>query len=157
MSAPELSHYLSDVLVDFTHRDNLFRIRDARGKPLEEVAEMLVEGDVSLNASSFNREREVHKQIGDYTLFWTGVYPEMLRYLRSSGRKDHLVDYVDQGRKSYRIASTFEHEPYASEAAVLRCLAEQFETCMYALHMVRREMDAYSSAELKAVRRLLDS
>ena len=157
LADPELSRYVSDVLVDFIHRDSIYRIRDARGRPLEEVAEMMLEGDVSLNATSFDREREVHKHIGDFTLFWTGVYPEMLRYLRCSTRRDHLIDYVEQGRKSYHIASTFQFCAYADEAPVLRQLSDQFETCMVGLHLVRRELDAYGSPEMQTVRRLLES
>ena len=118
---------------------------------------MLMEGDVQLNATSFDREREVHKHIGDFTLFWAGVYPEMLRYFRAATRRDHLVDYVEQGRKSYRIAATFEYCPYVNEAPVLRQLAENFEVCMYGLHLVRRELDAYGSPQMRAVRRLLES
>lgn len=154
---PQMTGYVSNVLVDFIHRDHIFRIRDARGRALEEVAEMLVEGDVSLNATSFDREREVHKHIGDFTLFWTGVYPEMLRYFRAAARADHLLDYVEQGRKSYQIASTFQHEPYSAEAPVLRRLADQFETCMVGLHLVRRELEAYSSPQMQAVRKLLEA
>jgi hypothetical protein len=154
---PALAGYVGDVLVDFTHRDHVFRIRDAFGRQLEEVGEMLVEGDVSLNATSFEREREVHKHIGDFTLFWTGVYPEMLRHFRAASRRDHLVDYVEQGRKSYRIAATFEYGSYAAQAPVLRQLADEFETCMVGLHMVRRELDQYGDPQLQAVRRLLES
>jgi hypothetical protein len=154
-SSPDVSRYVGDVLVDFTHRDQIFRIRNAYGKRIEDVAEMLMEGDVSLNATSFEREREVHKHIGDFTLFWTGVYPEMLRYFRAASRRDHLIEYVQQGRASYQIASTFQHGDYAREAPVLRELADQFETCVVALHHVRREMDAYGSPEAQTVRRLL--
>lgn len=157
MGEPEVSRYIANVLVDFTHRDSIYRIRDARGKPLEEVAEMLVEGDVSLNATSFDREREVHKHIGDFTLFWTGVYPEMIRFFRSSSRRDHLVDYVEQGRKSYQIASTFQFGAYAGEAPVLRRLSDEFEVCMHGLHLVREEMDRYGSPEMQSVQRLLGS
>ena len=116
---------------------------------------MLVEGDVVLHATSFDREREVHKHIGDFALFWTGVYPEMLRHFRAAHRADHLVDYVAQGRRSYQIASTFDHGPYAGEAPVLRRLSEQFETCMLGLNLVRKELDAYGTPQARAVRALL--
>lgn len=157
MTDQEVSRYIGNVLVDFTHRDSIFRIRDANGRALEQVGEMLFEGDLALGATSFDREREVHKHIGDYTLFWTGVYPEMLRTLRRADRPDHLLEYVEQGRKSYQIASTFQHGRYADEAPVLRQLAEQFETCMVGLNIVRQELDAYGSPEMTAVRRLLGS
>jgi len=156
-SSPEVTRYVGDVLVDFTHRDQIFRIRNAFGKRIEDVAEMLMEGDVALNATSFEREREVHKHIGDFTLFWTGVYPESLRYFRAASRRDHLIEYVQQGRTSYQIASTFQHGDYAREAPVLRELSDQFETCVVALHQVRREMEAYGSPEAQTVRRLLGS
>jgi hypothetical protein len=157
LSDPQIARYVANLLVDFVHRDSIYRLKDARGAVLEEVAEMLVEGDVALNATSFEREREVHKHIGDFALFWTGVYPEMLRYFRASTRRDHLVDYVEQGRKSYQIAATFEYGPYTEEAPVLRHLAENFETCMLGLHMVRRELDTYGSPEMRAMRRMFDA
>jgi len=154
---PQVPQYVAQILVEFTHRDNIFRIRDARGRPIEEVAEMLAEGDVALNAPSFEREREVHKHIGDFTLFWTGLYPEMLRYFRSATRKDHLVDYVEQGRSSYRIASTFDYGPYANEAPVLRQMAELFELCMYGLNRVRTELHALGDPDMRRLERLLGS
>ena len=153
---PGVPEYVARMLVDFTHRDQIFFIRDARGRQLEEVAEMLMEADVSLNANSFEREREVHKHIGDFTLFWSGVYPEMLRYFRAATRCDHLLDYVEQGRKSYSIAATFDYGAYEEEAKVLRRLSERFELCMFGLNMVRRELDALRDPQIQAVKRLLE-
>ena len=60
--------------------------------------------------------REMHRHIGDFTLFWTGVYPEVLKRLRSPMHKDHFIDYCEQGKRSYYIASTFEEEPFKEEA-----------------------------------------
>jgi hypothetical protein len=152
---PGLPEYVANMLVDFTHRDQLFRLRNARGRRLEEVAEMMMEGDVSLNAASFEREREVHKHIGDFTLFWSGVYPEMLRFFRAATRRDHLLDYVEQGRKSYGIAATFDYGAYHEEALVLKRLSERFELCMFGLNMVRQELDALRDPQIQSVKRLL--
>jgi len=138
--------YLANVLVRFSHRDRLFAIRNLRGRRLEQVAEMLLEGDVLLNARSFEREREVHKHIGDFTLFWTGLYPEMVRYLRGANRVDALVDYVERGQRSYRIASTFDTGRYQREAPILRTLSEQFEACVLSLHAVREQMNSLGQA-----------
>src|SRR4051812_48397808 len=55
---PGVPEYVAGLLVHFVHRDNVYRVRDAFGRQLEEVAEMMMEGDVRLNASSFERERE---------------------------------------------------------------------------------------------------
>jgi len=138
---PELAEYVANLLVAFVHLDCVHRIRDARGRPLEEITEMLMEGDMRLTAPSFNREREVHKHIGDFALFWTGVYPEALTMMRAATRKDHLISYVEQGKRSYYIASTFDFGELRREAEILRQLSEQFELCVYGLNLVRREWE----------------
>jgi hypothetical protein len=61
-----------NLLIDFVQVDHLYRIRNARGKRLEEVGEMLVESHPLLDAASFEPEREVRKHIGDYRLLLTG-------------------------------------------------------------------------------------
>ena len=71
--------------------------------------------------------REVHRHIGDFTLFWTGVYPEAVSRLRSVLSRDFFIDYCEQGKRSYYIASTFEDDAYREEAPVLRRLSEDFE------------------------------
>src|SRR5262249_32926649 len=89
--------------------------------------------------------REVHRHIGDFTLFWTGLYPEALRRLRGALSADSLIDYREQGKRSYYIASTFEGEPYSEEAPVLRRLSEQYEVCAYGLNQIRREWEKPSA------------
>ena len=136
---PLLTDYLSVLLSRFVHLDALYPLRDARGKRLEEVAEMMIEAE-ALPAEGRTR-REVHRHIGDYALFWTGVYPEALNKLRSALSKDSFIDYCEQGKRSYYIASTFEDDPYREEAPVLRRLSSEFELCAYGLSQVRREWE----------------
>jgi hypothetical protein len=56
-------------------------------------------------------------------------------------RKDALIDYCEQGKRSYYIASTFADEPFQDEAKVLRRLSEQFELCAFGLNRVRHEWE----------------
>ncbi len=139
LADPPLTDYLSELLARFVHFDAIYRLRDGAGKRLEEVAEMMIEAE-ALPAEGRTR-REVHRHIGDFTLFWTGVYPESLRRLRSFMSKDHFIDYCEQGKRSYYIASTFEEDSYREEAPVLRRLSEEFELCAYGLNQVRREWE----------------
>ena len=136
---PPLIDYLSMMLSRFIHIDTIFKLRTAAGKRLEEVAEMLME--VEELPPEGRTSREVHRHIGDFTLFWTGVYPEVLKQLRSSMRKDHFIDYCEQGKRSYYIASTFESEPFKQEATVLRRISEHFELCAFGLTKVRSEWE----------------
>src|SRR5436853_624383 len=136
---PPLTDYLSGLLSRFIHIDAIYRLQSTQGKPLEEVAEMMIEAEALPKEG--RTTREVHRHIGDFTLFWTGVYPEMLKRLRSPACKDFFVDYCAQGKRSYLIASTFETDPYREEALVLRRLSDEFELCAYGLREVRREWE----------------
>lgn len=137
LADPPLTDYLTNLLVRFTRLETQHRFRDAEGRRLTEVADML---DEAAQREARPR-RDLHRHIGDYTLFWTGLYPEALTRLRSPARRDHLIDYERQGRESYFIASTFEDETCEAEAPVLRRLSETYDFCREGLHHVREELD----------------
>jgi hypothetical protein len=64
-----ITEYVSNLLVEFTHADQLYRIRNKAGDKVDAVVDMLFESEVLLEAESLDREREVHRHIGDFTLF----------------------------------------------------------------------------------------
>lgn len=135
---PPLVDYISDLLTRFVRYDVVYRIRDLKGRPLLEVAEMLAEAEKRVG----DARREVHRHIGDYTLFWVGVYPESLRRKQSPIKRDHLIDYQQEGKRSYWIASTIETDTDRNAPAdVLERLSRQFELCAYGLQEVRREWE----------------
>jgi hypothetical protein len=136
---PPLIEYLAVLLSRFVHMDAVFRLHNVQGQRLDEVADMLAEAG-SLPAEG-RTTREVHRHIGDFTLFWTGLFPEALNRLRSARCKDYFIDYCEQGKRSYYIASTFADKPYQEEAPVLRRLSDQFELCAYGLREARREWE----------------
>lgn len=130
---PPLIGYLVDLLIRFVRMDAIFKIRDTVGRRLDEVADMMLEAE----QRQAKPQREIYRHIGDFTLFWSGVYPEVLSRLQSTDHRDHLVDYFQQGKRSYYLASTFDQKPYEEEAPVLRRLSEEFELCTYGLNRVR--------------------
>lgn len=136
---PPLIDYISDLLVRFTRSDAVYRIRSLTGKPLAQVTTMLVEAEARVGEA----KRDIHRHIGDFTLFWTGVYPEALGQLQSSSRKDHLVDYCTQGKRAYWIASTIciSDEQDQEDSKLLSRLSREFEMCAFGLREVRREWE----------------
>ncbi len=130
---PPLLDYLSDLLVRFVRSDAFHRIRSVTGRPLLSVGELASEADERLG----DAKRELHRAIGDFTLFWAGVYPEALR--RSS---DRFEDYCTHGKRAYHIASLIEtsHDG-AAPSVILQRLSDQFELCAYGLREVRREWE----------------
>ena len=132
---PPLTEYLAEMLTRFLHTDSIFRARDVVGKRLGSVADMVTEAEQRSAAA----RKALHQHIGDFTLFWSGLYPEMLKRLRAVDQKDFLIDYAQQGKRSYYIASTTDGELDSVETEVLFRLSDQYEVCREALEIVRRE------------------
>jgi hypothetical protein len=142
---PPLVDYVSSLLLRFVRSESIHRVRSLSGKPVVEVTEMLVEA----NARVGTARRNVHRHIGDFTLFWAGVYPEALREMQSPAKKDHFIDYCSQGKRAYLIASTIEAEPEnEASAPILESLSRQFELCAYGLREIRREWERRDGEDL---------
>jgi hypothetical protein len=135
---PPLIDYLSALLSRFVQTDTLYRLRGTHGQRLTEVVAMLAEAE-ALPADGTTR-REYHRHIGDYTLFWTGLFPESVNKLEP-GCRDRVVNFTALGKRSYRIASAFDDDRFRAEAPVLRRLSDEFELCAYGLREVRREWE----------------
>jgi hypothetical protein len=135
---PHLVGYVAGLLARFVPSEALWRIRDSQGRRLHDVTAMLVEAE---SAGDDERRRECHRHVGDFTLFWTGVYPEALGRLRASSSPDRLIDFQRQGKRSYYLASTFEGD----QAPVLRRLSDEFELCAFGLSRVRRDWERHEA------------
>ncbi|HYA87399.1 MAG TPA: hypothetical protein VEI57_10095 [Nitrospirota bacterium] len=154
-----VENYLEEqILCEFIRTENLYKIKDAAGKPLEDVADLLSEGDVRLNASSFPREFEVHKHIGDYTLFMLGMFPMALS--RRSGKEFILgriiipgsalyEHYLLQGRRSYSLASQFTDRDLYLE------LSTNFLLYRNVLELVRIYLETAKSSDYLNAKRVI--
>jgi len=147
----EIAGYIEEhILCEFINAENLYRIRDASGKRLEDIADMLLEGNVLLNAKSFEREFQVHKHIGDYTLFMLSMFPSSLAakkgkefilgkiVIPDASLSDH---YMLQGQRSYRIAAEFANRELFHE------LASNFSLYLNVLELVRIYLESAGSDE----------
>jgi len=135
--------YVSSLLAEFCDAEQLYKIHGARNRPLADVGEMLMESDpVYGPAPSFDRERQVRKHIGDYTLFLAGMFPESINHFRlRRQRLESFVEWVKAGKESYYIVSKFEHFEYAKVAPLFACLSQNFESCVYGLNMVKNDLE----------------
>lgn len=154
---PEVHHYVANLLTEFCHADNLFKIKNGEGRRLEDVGEMLLESDpIHGPAPSFDRERQVRKHIGDYTLFFTGMFPESLNRIRlRRQRMEGFIDFVKAGKESYYIVSRFEHYEYARVAPLFRRMSEEFERLVYGLNQVKNELNEMQHPIARQTRELL--
>jgi hypothetical protein len=153
---PALVDYVAALLTEFIHVERINLLCDGSGRSVEDVAEMLCEVEGTGHFAGDRRRREIHRHIGDYTLFWTGVYPENLRRMHRRGARDDLLDYFEQGKRSYAIASSLSTDTTRPAAAVLQALSEQFEYCVYGLGLVRKEWEQSGPGGLPAGRIVSD-
>ena len=141
----------------FLHVDRLYRLRDARGRPLADVAEMLISGAAG-GVSPEIRALTVQRHIGDYTLFITGLFPESLERLRRDWRRKDSVMvqlgdlvvpfrdpgeyYEEAGRRAYRQAAEIGLEVGLTEAEVFATLSDFFRTYSELMGLIRMYLDA---------------
>ena len=154
----KVTSYLSNLLVDFTHTDQLYKIKDRENRPVESVVDLLFESEVLLEAQSLDRERDVHRHIGDFTLFMAGLFPEYLRRLKTAGliyHKDFLVDYVKTGKRSYGIVAQIGREDADTSLLLFQKLSENFELCVTGLGFVRSDLDRMRDPAYRRTRDLL--
>ncbi|AMV23644.1 hypothetical protein VT84_04480 [Gemmata sp. SH-PL17] len=140
---PPLTDYLSVLLTRFIHNDDVYRLRGATGQPLTELSEMVVEAERLPTGGK--TQRDYYRHIGDFALFWTGIYPEAVERIRSRMCKDAFVNYTAQGKRGYMLTSRLEEEQHHdAEAGLFRRLSDQFEVCAIGLRKVREEWEELS-------------
>lgn len=131
---PPLVDYISELLSRFLRSEDVYAVRSTRGDRLTQVADMLEEA----THRQGDAKRQLHRHIGDYTLFWTGLYPEVADRMQRSSGKDVLLDYRAQGKRNYLIASTIPVEREQAPSEVLERLSDCFDICTYGLQEVRK-------------------
>ncbi len=140
---PEVVGYVAHLLTEFCDAGQMMKVCNVSGRPLTDVGEMLLESDpVYGPAPSFDRERQVRKHIGDYALFFAGMFPESINHQRlRRQRLENFVEWVKAGKESYYIVSKFEYFEYAKVAPLFTQLSQRFEDCVYGLNLVKNELE----------------
>ena len=153
----EVSAYVANLLTEFCETEQLYKIRDAGGRPLHDMGEMLLESNPIYGpAPSFDRERQVRKHIGDYSLFFSGMFPESINHWRlRRQRLENFVDFMRAGKESYWIVSKFEFFEYAKVAPLFKRLSQEFERCVVGLNMVKAELEVMQHPIARQTREII--
>ena len=138
--APALTAHLSGMLADFVHIDQIYRMRGVDGSVIQDVSRLHAKADLGSCVDQVSRERIISRYVGDFSLFWVGLYPETLRPRRQCGI-DRLGEYILQGRRGYEVAGRLSQAEDVPSANLLLDLSEQFEFCVHGLHLVRRSWE----------------
>ena len=121
--------YVANLLTDFVHVENMYRVRDKSGRRLEYIFEILAQAGSEMSPSV---RRDCYKHLGDLTLFNLGLFPENLTYGRRTVSPDY---YAETGRRSYTIVAEMDSATHST--VVYRKLSDQFERCVVGLNWVK--------------------
>jgi hypothetical protein len=154
---PQIVAYVAHLLTEFCDAEQLFKISTVEGRQLSDIGEMMMESNpVYGPAPSFDRERQVRKHIGDYTLFFAGMFPESINHYRlRRNRLEGLIDWMKAGKESYYIVSKFEFFEYAKVAPLFASLSSHFEECVYGLNRVKNELQEMQHPIVRQANQLL--
>lgn len=141
----DVEAYLADLMLRFTHQDAVYGLKDAKGRRLRYVYDMLEEADVRLNAENFERERQVHKHIGDFVLFHAGLFPEIFG---TDDYQSRLRNHIRIAKNSYQIVSSFTYGGYAEQSLTFKKLSQHFETYVTVLRLTRMSFHGYNEGWL---------
>src|SRR5215470_17759085 len=64
-------NYITNLLTEFVHIENMHRIKDENGQPVQYLFELLAHAGLEMSPT---RRREFYKHVGDLTLFNLGLF-----------------------------------------------------------------------------------
>jgi hypothetical protein len=129
MHDPDTIQYITNLLTEFVHIDNMYRIKDESGQRLKYIFDVLTE---VREVMSPELRRDYYKHLGDLTLFNLGLFPESLTYGHRTVSPDY---YAETGRRSYTIVA--EMDASSRSTIVYRKLSEHFEQYVVGLNWVK--------------------
>jgi hypothetical protein len=133
--APAL-RYLTELLTRFVRAEALRTIRQLPGARLDSVTDSLlsIQHVWQTDSPGFDpgAERALRRQIGDYTLFMTGIFRDHVDRLAVTGY------YEREGRRAYRFVAEVARARAEVEASLYRRLSERFEMYAGALSYARK-------------------
>jgi hypothetical protein len=124
-----IAGYLADVLVEFARADRLWRLRDAEGRRVTTVVEMLGLGPA---APGPDGERAFLRYVGDFALFMSGLFRPWAE------RGGFLGWYLVDGARAYARAAALAEARARRERLVHAELAARFELYAGALDYLRK-------------------
>ncbi|MBI2822218.1 MAG: hypothetical protein HYX74_08340 [Acidobacteria bacterium] len=128
LSDSQVVLYVSDMLLQFLHTENLYPYEHETGAKVGYISDMIQLAE----QADLRKKQEIYQHVGDYVLFVLGVFPESLEKPR---RNVSPSFYTYHGRRSYMAAS--ELHQHSDAIQLCRKMASQFERCVLGLNWFR--------------------
>lgn len=129
----QIVDYVASVLTEFSAAERWLAMRDARGRRLTSVVEMLAgQSGAAETRRRVIGERELRKYVGDYTLFMSGLFRTFVE------RGGYLDYYLEEGKRSYQTVSELDVALYRPGFLMFEELSRGFENYSGALDYMRK-------------------
>ena len=124
----DVADYVAEVLAEYSHAQRMeCRVK---GRPLDYFFEMLAALQTADDLTSFY----IRAHIGNYSLFFSGIFPDRIRFRAEFRGCPDLKYYEALGKSSFRVASDHRLARKYDLARVFDVLAERFEVTRLALN-----------------------
>lgn len=125
-----VADYLAEVLSEYSHVDRSRCLLPGRSEPLEYFFEMVAALQTADDRTGFS----LRAHIGNYSLFFSGVFPGRIRQRVESRGFPGLKYYEALGRSNFRAASDHRLARHYELSSIFTTLSESFEPARRALN-----------------------
>ena len=130
ISDREVADYVAEVLSEYSRAEQMeCKVKD-QPKSLEYFFEMLAALQTADDMTSFH----IRAHIGNYALFFSGIFPDRIRFRAEFRGCPDLLYYEALGKSSYRVASDHRLARKYDLAKVFDVLSDRFEVTRLALN-----------------------
>src|SRR4051812_1187251 len=128
ISDRDVADYVAEVLADYSRAEQMER--KINGQPLDYFFEMLAALQTADDTTSFY----IRAHIGNQSLFFSGIFPDRIRFRAEARGFPDLRYYEALGKSSYRAASDHRLARKYDLAKVFDVLADRFQVTRRALN-----------------------
>lgn len=136
LNSTNVSNYLANMLAMFVQSSRFYKIEKDGGKQYRYIIDLIEE----IQRSDNTRRFYIYCYIGNYTLFFIGMFPEFIEHRFRSNK--NLIDsryYVDFGKTYFGLASEHDMARQYEMDNTLYSLSEGFEIITKLLQFMHKE------------------
>ena len=130
ISERAVADYVAEVLAEFSRMEHMQCRIKGQTRPMDYFFEMLAALQTADDTTRFS----IRAHIGNHSLFFSGIFPDRIRFRSETRGFPDLKYYEELGRTSYRLASDHRLARKYDLAGVFSTLAERFQTTRLALN-----------------------
>jgi hypothetical protein len=146
----DVADYVAEVLTEYSRAEQMEC--KVKGRSFDYFFEMLAALQTADDATSFY----LRAHIGNYSLFFSGIFPDRIRFRAEVRGCPDLRYYEALGKSNYRVASDHRLARKYDLAKVFEVLAERFQVTRLALNDLGDRLISLNEPDT-AIDRLLNS